>query len=173
VDAEEAGQAVAGHSARLALAMQVAAMAGLRIADVRRLAVLVLRAGPEARGRSVADIGRAGDRGRGVADARSVARPGVDLRRLARGTGGGGADRARAVEAAGALAVAEPVGVAAGRTLVRAAREDVDRAGGDVAADAARCRERARLADPRAGRLAADALLAEIREALGLAGADR
>ena len=131
------------------------------------------RAGAAARGRAVADVGRAGERGRGLTDAQAVAGAAVDLRRLTGWARRRGARRAGAVETAGAVAVAEPVGPAAGRALIRAPRHDVDGSGRDVAAHAGRRGERARLADAGARRLAADALFAEAGEAFVPVGADR
>src|SRR4029079_4227843 len=143
------------------------------VADVGRQAVSVLRARREERGRAVADVGIARDAGRRLTDTQPVARPAGGQVRQTGGAGWRRAHRAGAVEPARALAVAEPVGAAAGGTLVSAARLNVDRSGGDVAAHAQRRRQRARLADARAGRFAADALLAEALQALLLLRAER
>ena len=159
--------------AGLAEALLVAAAAGLRIADVRRQAVGVVPAGAAARGRAVAHVGRAGERGRGLTDAQTVTGAAIGLRRLTGWTRRLGARRAGAVETAGALAVAEPVGPAAGRALIRAPGQDVDGSVRDVAAHAGRRGQRARLADAGARRLAADALFAEAGEAFVPVRADR
>jgi len=134
-------------------------------ADVGRLAVGVRRARRLA-GIRGAHVRHAVGRRRGLADAGPVAEARrVDGRRAH--AAGAHADRARAVEAAGARAVAHAVGAAAGGAHVHAlAGRDRGLSGGDVGARSRRRGERARLARPGASRRAADALRAVVARAI-------
>src|SRR5262249_21571188 len=133
------------------------------VADVAGRAVGVLGARDEALA-AVAGEGRAGD----------VVRRDAGAGRPAGGLGGvdvggallGRADRARRVLAAAGGAVAFLVGAAGGRPLVHADVVGVVRPGGDGGAVARRGGERAALARGRAGVGAADAVGAEVAQAL-------
>ena len=87
-----AGQALIGRRARLTQALLVAAAVGLQVADLLAQTVSVAGAGGLARCRAVADVGRAREARRRLADAAAVAGPARDQRRLVAGHDGAAHD---------------------------------------------------------------------------------